>query len=192
MVSMNFVSFIDDDEKNSGARMFKRALQTNHWMAIGLDEWNKLENMEIPQSLIKKYRKVERGEDVNDDDEDSVELENESVVDSDNESGEEEEEEQEEAISSEEEQHVFLRYCDTCPGRKFLTEKDFQEHINSKRHQKKIAKEVNTSEDKPVVEVKTPSKQSKDTKKVAQPTEVKNNRKTRRAHLATLEKSRSD
>ena len=192
MVSMNFVSFIEDDEKNSAARMFKRALQTNHWMAIGLDEWNKLENMEIPQSLIKKYRKVEKGEDVNDDDEEYVELENESVVDSDNESGEEEDEEQGELTSSEEEQHVFLRYCDTCPGRKFLTEKDFQEHINSKRHQKRTAKEVNTSEDKPAVEIKTPSKQSKDAKKVSQPTEVKNNRKARRAHLATLEKSRSD
>ena len=157
---------------------------------MGLDEWNKLENMEIPQSLIKKYRKVERGEAVDDNDEESDPSSNESGSEqvSENESYEEEEsadeEEPEEAESSEEEQRVFLRYCETCPGRKFLTEKDFQEHLNSKRHQKKLAKTTAPSNTEPEVAVATPSKPKEVPKKPRETSAAKpNNRKARRAHL---------
>ena len=177
--------------------MFKRALQTNHWMTMGLDEWNKLENMEISQSLIKKYRKVEKGESVDDNEDESDNLSNESQSDivSDNESIEGDESDQEEVEyddeSSEEEQRVYLRYCESCPGLKFLTEIDFQKHINSKRHQKMLAKTSEPSKIEPVVEVKTPSKPKTNTKKVSEtPSTNPNNRKARRAHLASLEKNR--
>lgn len=164
--------------------MFKRALQTNHWMAIGLDEWNKLENMELTPALIKKLRRVEKGEDVQDDEE----LENQSV------SGESCQEEslgdEEESIdeeSSDDEGRVYLRYCESCPGLKFLTEKDFQEHIKSKRHMKRIAKESSTLDEKPKVDNATPEKQQQTP---STPTANPNNRKARRAHLAALDKNR--
>jgi hypothetical protein len=171
--------------------MFKRALQTNHWMAIGLDEWNKLENMDISVSKIQKLRKVERGEEVEDDEESEHSI-------TDIESGEEsenvsvdEECESESELSSVDGDRVFLRYCETCPGRKFLTERDFQEHINSKKHQKRLAKgcEPTESEPKPSITIQTPTKK-KETP-VQKPV-TRNNRKARRAHLAsTVDKNSS-
>jgi hypothetical protein len=164
--------------------MFKRALQTNHWMTIGLDEWNKLENMDISVTKLQKLRKVERGEEVDDDEESEHTISDEESDDCSEDVPVEEDCESEDEVSSIDGDRVFLRYCEACPGRKFLTEKDFQEHINSKKHQKRLAKEnePTQSDSKPAITIPTPTKQTEST--VSKPTNP-NNRKARRAHLAS-------
>ena len=69
--------------------MFKRALKTNHWMVLGLDRWNELENMEISLETIRKMRREARLAKESGSDEDSSDdlaIESESDLNSDSES----------------------------------------------------------------------------------------------------------
>lgn len=111
-------------------------------MAIGLDNWNELENRDIPKTRVKKMRVLEKRSKLNpdedSDDSDAASLESEF--------------EEVEALHVEAE-HVIedpvsesesscagtFVYCDVCRGRKFLTEKDIEDHLKSKAHLKRVA-----------------------------------------------------
>lgn len=126
--------------------MFKRALSSHHWMAIGLEKWNELENMEITPELIKKMRKLKNNtgdSDEDDEDNEADEVQSrEQVCDdvppndsSSNSIGADsvasgsdvDAEIEDDALDS-------FEYCPICPGKKFLTEKDAEEHRNSAKH----------------------------------------------------------
>jgi hypothetical protein len=179
--------------------MFKRAMKSNHWMAIGLEKWNELENMEITPQILKKMRKLkdqmasdseddDASDNFSDGDLDAADVDSEAS--SSNSIEEEdavvEEQEGESDDSSEPKEPVgnFV-FCPICPGRKFLTQKDADDHMKSTKHVKRekaiaasqplqvdssiVVKEKKKKEEKSKIEPSTPS--------------GKLNRKARRANL---------
>jgi hypothetical protein len=118
-------------------------------MAIGLEKWNELENMEITPELIKKMRKLKNNTgDSDDDDEDN---EADEVQSREQESGdvppkdspansiEADSVASESDVDAESEDDALdsFEYCPICPGKKFLTERDAEEHRKSAKHMKR-------------------------------------------------------
>ena len=181
--------------------MFKRAIKANHWMAIGLDKWNELENMEIPLSLVRKMRKLR--DTASDSDEESNSTsevdqlsESESEIDEGlSNSSQDEEEKSDHVVEEETSEHVDeevateetpvkespFTFCQLCPGRKFLTKHDEEKHMSCAKHLKRLEGSKNISKDmvspkeKPVRPVK---------KQKTEKVKAVSNRKSRRAHLA--------
>jgi len=178
--------------------MFKRAVQANHWMAIGLEKWNELENTEIPLEQIRKWRKLEKGKDIESNDEEEEILEG-----SDNDEVETEElealsetsdisetvEPESESEEGEPNSKIMIQHCDICPGRMFLTEKDMEAHMQSIKHLKRVQAAKGSPETDSPAESKPKEKKSKttDTKQKQAPSAT--NRKARRAHLANSNRS---
>jgi hypothetical protein len=183
--------------------MFKRAITSNHWMAIGLDKWNELENMEITPALIKKMRKI-RGyetdsDDENEDNSSSSESENEAdATQPESESEREEISGDERAPSEHSSDEAGLgsfEMCPICPNKKFLTAKDAEAHMKSEKHLKR-EKLLETAASP---DVRPPSPKS-GSKRLLKPTKAKTeeaspvatpqklNRKARRAQLADSRK----
>jgi hypothetical protein len=183
--------------------MFKRAIQTNHWMAIGLEKWNELENLEITPELVRKMRKIKYHNSDSEEDEvepdldsdaenDDIQSNDESedeVVDSDGDSAENADSvESKEGDSAESEEEAppksSFSFCPICPGKKFLTDADQESHMKSAKHMKREAQSVATPEAVlPSVKAKKPKEKTKTERAEPAP---KNNRKARRAHLANL------
>lgn len=191
----NVLIHVEDAENFSGrVLMFKRALQTNHWMAIGLEKWNKIESAEVPFTTVKKLREMEKLG-FNSDDEEEVEddLSNdesfsgsEDEIDSElsdeMESVDLEEDQEEETAEPESEaesvkESTSFEFCSVCPGKKFLTEADKEAHMKSAKHLKREKQETATS-------VTTPSAKHAKPEPRARQAPSENNRKARRAHLA--------
>lgn len=170
-------------------QMFKRALQTNHWMAIGLDKWNEIENMEITPELIRKMRKLKhRGSDSEGSDEEieteSEACEIEQLAEQESDGASEQSEVESEASaeseeSDEEPAKSAFSFCPICPDKKFLTEADQEDHMKSAKHLKRESQLNHTPE------VVTPAAKAKKEKKPVNKDVTTNNRKARRAHLAT-------
>jgi hypothetical protein len=175
--------------------MFKRAMKSHHWMAIGLDEWNKFEESQITASHVANLRTVERAG-LGSDDEDDDELELESYASelegdeldqtADADSGAESAPSVS-GESDEEPDNGTFEFCPVCPGKKFLTDQDRSSHMLSAKHLKQVAK----LERPTVAEVTTPS--AKKLKVSVEPKPRKqeasaNNRKARRASLASQKK----
>jgi hypothetical protein len=178
--------------------MFKRAMKSNHWMAIGLEKWNELESMEISPAILKKMRKLRDSTGSDSEDEHSEsESSLESVSDSEEAPGDlgsssyapsanhtQEEESVDESEDEEEEEKTSggFEFCPICPGRKFLTEKDMECHMQSAKHLKR---------ERALSLIETPAtavSKAADSKldiptKVESNTPVKLNRRARRAHL---------
>ena len=176
--------------------MFKRAMKSNHWMAIGLEKWNDIENMEITPAMIKKMRKYQHAGSDSEDDEQSQSSDQESVgtpeadhddesAERDAQSGSEEDasEEDLESDGSEGEDHGGFRFCPICPGRKFLTDRDEEAHKKSARHLKREKALAN-----PEPAAKPASAKETVKKEMVKPepkqAPAANNRKARRAQLA--------
>lgn len=167
--------------------MFKRALEANHWMAIGLDNWNELETRDIPSTRVRKMRLVDkkvkssRNEDSDESDSASIisEIDEsllEPVVDS-----------ASAPSDSDTEDFGSFVFCELCPGRKFLTGKDIESHQKSKMHLKREAEAAllaaqNKSEKKVTVEKR------KKEKPLPVVTKSVSNRKARRAGLVDTRK----
>lgn len=179
--------------------MFKRALRSHHWMAIGLDKWNDIESAEVPFKVVKKLRELEKLEKqgVDSDDEDD---ELDEMISEDSSSGNEGETDslvsdgdsiEKDAVDADivqpesEDESVkatTFEYCTVCPGKKFLTLADKEAHMKSSKHLKREKQQ----EQGPEVVTATPSEPKPSRSKQA-PSE--NNRKARRAHLAREQKS---
>ena len=179
--------------------MFKRAIKSNHWMAIGLEKWNDIENMEITPEMIKKMRKYQRASSDSEDEDENPSSDQESVgtpeaaIHSDSNEPEDsaserspEAEEEASASSESEEDHGNFEFCPICPGRKFLTEKDAEAHRNSAKHQKRERALENANKPQEEVAVKESTKKEKKPKSEPKPAVLPapNNRKARRAQLA--------
>jgi hypothetical protein len=177
--------------------MFKRALQAHHWMAIGLEKWNELENMEITETHIKRMRKIKGGsEDSDDDQEFTSDAEGSQSAQSSSNKADPEvcttddsefeegpiEEVGDEQLEKELVSGSFV-LCPICPNRKFLTENEMNDHLKSKGHLKKERALSEPCEVRVVVPQRP--KKDKGTKPVKdQKPQSKNNRKARRANLA--------
>ena len=158
--------------------MFKRALEAKHWMAIGLDSWNEMENQDIPATRVRKMRLVEKKSRANPDEEsdasDSASIMSEEeiapVV-------------PDVSVSSSESEADgagnFV-FCEVCPGRKFLTGKDIESHMKSKHHLKKMAALEKCPVVTPIREEKSIKKSRKEEPKDKIAPSV-SNRKARRA-----------
>jgi hypothetical protein len=168
--------------------MFKRAIKANHWMAIGLDKWNELENMEIPIGLVRKMRKLRDLASDSEDEGDSNSDVTESLSQGDVEDLEhadedsladsiiEEAEAPEDSEDEERKESDSFTLCPICPGRKFLTKKDEEQHMNSAKHLKRLrSKDNGRAEVAPEPRVKKA--------KVVKIAKTVSNRKSRRAHL---------
>lgn len=146
--------------------MFKRAISSHHWMAIGLEKWNELENMEITPELIKKMRKLKNNTGDSDEDDDDNEADedqtreqvcddvplddsplNSIVADSLPSVSDVDAESEHDALDT-------FEYCPICPGKKFLTEKDAEEHLKSAKHLKKESALLRTDSPPGKVEAK--------------------------------------
>jgi hypothetical protein len=171
--------------------MFKRALQANHWMAIGLDKWNELENTEIPLEQIRKWRKLERGKDIEGETQD-IEQETSSCEEkvfsdvqsdiSDCESSVESEESETKQDGSR--SGVSVQHCEYCPGKLFLSNSQLEAHLQSEKHLKRVKAAENpgiptvTPDNNPI----TVTSEKKERREKIRPVST-NNRKARRAHL---------
>ena len=179
--------------------MFKRAMRSNHWMAIGLEKWNELEELEITPEIIKKMRKLKNdmgnSDDSDMDDEDisvsSVSVDGDDCSEQSAQSGSGDEvgeaedvsEGEEESEGSEAEHHAF-EFCPICPGVKFLTEKDAEAHRNGAKHKKREARQSAAPVETPTLKEKKPL--AKQEKSLPQ---AKSNRKARRANLVDTRSS---
>ena len=182
--------------------MFKRALTAHHWMAIGLEKWNEFETMDIPATRVKKMRKIKDADTDSDDesDESPSDLDQREIASADddlsqsdaeadsdilNAAGSDDNQSDVAAEAGEEEVKPSLgtfSFCPVCPGRRFLTTKDMEDHTASAKHLKRVAAAANAPEAAATVEKKTETSQPKKQKKTER--EPKVNRKARRAALA--------
>lgn len=169
--------------------MFKRALEANHWMAIGLNSWNELENRDIPLSRVRKMRLLgKKSNNASDDESDESEVSSQvSVVEEQFSEADDNKSSASEAASDSGDEGTFV-YCDVCPDRKFLTGKDIEDHLKSKMHMKRLASQSKEGFVAPMAcqtPIPKPRKAAK--KEVGrnelQPSE-KSNRKARRAGIA--------
>lgn len=166
-------------------------------MAIGLDKWNDFENMDISESRIKRMRNIKGGSEDSGDEElfsdnDSVESSVDEHVSADgsvDESASKNEVSDNVSLESgqnAEEANGDFVFCPVCPNRKFLTEKDMEDHSKSKKHIKREQTLLNTPDVSTAVP-DTKKAKAEPKKKEMQPKpegEPKMNRKTRRANLA--------
>lgn len=166
-------------------------------MAIGLDKWNDFENMEISESRIKRMRNIKGGSEDSGDEElfsdiDSVESsvdENVSADGSVDESASKDDVPVSGSLDSGQvakEANGDFVFCPVCPNRKFLTEKDMEDHMKSKKHIKREQALLKTPEVSTAVPA-TKKANAEPKKKEKQPKpegEPKMNRRTRRANLA--------
>ena len=165
-------------------------------MAIGMEKWNEIENMDISLSLVRKMRKlrdatsdsegesisgseVEEMTDSNSDSEYASDTEHvgdppqDIVVEVGDIKSPEEDKKEESAKTS------AFTFCPVCPGRKFLTKKDEEDHMKTAKHLKRLERPAVLEKEEECSRPKKSKPAPKETKK-----EKVSNRKSRRAHLA--------
>jgi hypothetical protein len=163
--------------------MFKRALQSNHWMAIGLDKWNDLENMDLP--LKKQFRDPQEGDldDANEAGSDIV-LSGDEEIPTDSDSGSDASGEglDEEALPEHVVRAEQFLVCTVCQRKKCLTMSDMEIHLQSKKHFLKLEKLAQRS-----IAVDPSQPDAVELEAPAEPKQVKipneSNRKARRKDL---------
>jgi hypothetical protein len=178
-------------------------------MAIGLEKWNELEELDITPDIIKKMRKLKNdtgNSDDSDAEDEDISVSSVSVDDDDCASsasdasecsdrsaesgagvGVDEEEnvsEGEEESGDSEVEHSAFEFCPICPGVKFLTEKDADAHRNGAKHKKREALQSAAPVATPTVKEKMAL--PKQEKPLPQ---AKLNRKARRANLVDTRSS---